>query len=441
MTRTICFDAAAILHDRRFRRKLTKFEGMDFVFFLGFAASECRDPAFIPAKKMEDLALDLGWTGKAGEEQKRKRLAKWSAPGIELIEIQEDGGIQINYLLDQEFEQQEEKQQSQVHPAHSNGTSGTNGNGTEKRNEGERRQQNRRYAENSAAERSRKSYWERKRQDAGGDFSPDGEFENLTTETENLTLSTGKPHASGEENGANFAENLTRSREVSPARAQDVKDVVGDLKDSLSSDYVSNVPREKNLTQNLTGKNLTPAGQNLTSPPLASGSRPPAPAIRPALRPQDVPAQRHFDVRHVLKATGDDPAKWGAQWKALWNHCCSHDNLRCWDVGVVYFAWRLKVSPGSGPGAIIVNATWLRGTILNQLEQAGAPYVSTSKGDAPPAEPVDPEEQARVHQEIMDIKAGWEAEEQARESARRGVITPLEVREDKDTYREMEDEE
>ncbi len=473
--RTLCFDTTAALRDRRFRRKLTKYEGMDFVFLLGFAGAECFDPAFIPARKMEDLALDMGWTGKAGEAQKEKRLAKWSAPGIELIELQEDGGIQINYLLDQELEEEEEQafspSPSELSPSRTNGNglnstlnsnldSNLNGSGPEKRNGTDRRQSNRRYKQNPTAERQRKSYWERKRKETGissGDFAPAGDIENLTEslqeETQNLTPFVSKPHAAGDENGANSAENLTLPREVlrevSPVRVRDVKDVVGDLNNYSNSDYVSDVEREKNLTQNLTAENLTDSGQNLTASAGKPGSgtiklnargRPAAPAPRPPLSPGGIPAQRQFDVRQVLKATGDDPVKWEAQWKALWNHCQSRDQLFCWDVGVVYFAWRLKVSP---PASIKKNAPWLRGVVLNQLEEAGAPYIPKSGGqNAPgPVDPVDAEEEARIREEIRSLKAEWAAEEEAQ----RGVITPLEELypedgEDGDTHSEREDD-
>ena len=461
--RTLCFDTTAALRDRRFRRKLTKYEGMDFVFLLGFAGAECFDPAFIPARKMEDLALDMGWTGKAGEAQKEKRLAKWSAPGIELIELQEDGGIQINYLLDQELEEEEEQAlASPLHPAPStNGSLNGNGSGADKRNGTDRRQSNRRYKQNPNAERQRKSYWERKRKETGissGDFAPAGDIENLTEnlteslqeETKNLTPFVSKPHAAGDENGTNSAENLTLPREVSPVRVRDVEDVVGDLNNYSNSDYVSDVERERNLTQNLTqnltAENLTDSGKNLTAAApksdikLNARGRPAAPPPRPPLSPGGIPAQRQFDVRQVLKATGDDPVKWEAQWKALWNHCQSRDQLFCWDVGVVYFAWRLKVSP---PASIKKNAPWLRGVVLNQLEEAGAPYIPKSGGqNVPgPVDPVDAEEEARIREEIRSLKAEWAAEAEAQ----RGVITPLnelypEEEEGGNTHLESEDE-
>lgn len=469
MTRTICFDAAEALRDRRFRRKLTKYEGMDFVFLLGFAGSECRDPAFIPAKKMEDLALDLGWTGKAGEEQKRKRLAKWSAPGIELIELQADGGIQINYLLDRELDEEEGGPVPSYAAANgsrngnssngsgsgsaeqrSNGTDSSNS--AESRHGGDRRQKGRRYSETPEAERSRRSYREKKMREAGivsgedlkaltGDFRGEDlkgedlkgeDFKNLTPEAKNLTPSTSKPHALAAENSAEIAVISGSLREVSPACVGDVKNVVGDLKNSYTSDNVSNVPADKNLTQNLTAQNLTPAAKNLTAQnsvvgngkPAAPASdrKPASPPPRPVIRADEVHVVRQIDVSAVLRATGDNPAEWKAQWVALWNHCYSHGQLRCWDEGIAYLAWRLKVSPGSGPGSIKKAGPLTRGTILPLLAKAGAPYVPVAKGEALAAgsagssqaadlyEPADLEEQAQAHREIMELKAIWDAE-------------------------------
>ena len=112
---------------------------------------------------------------------------------------------------------------------------------------------------------------------------------------------------------------------------------------------------------------------------------------------------------------------WTRQWSALWKHCYEHDLLSCWDEGRAMFAWRLKVSPGSGPGAIRSKSKWQRGTILALLTKAGAPYVPAAPEpvDETPVDPAEAEE-ARADG-AGKRKALWDAE--ARLEA---GVTPLE---------------
>ena len=143
-----------------------------------------------------------------------------------------------------------------------------------------------------------------------------------------------------------------------------------------------------------------------------------------------------------MRAVGDDPEQWRAQWLALWRHCQENDLLRCWDEGVTYIAWRMQVSPPSGPGSIGKPSKLLRGTILALLEKAGCAYVpKTRDGGAPGAPAKAPdytaEEAAEIHGVVADLKAFWDAEE----AGRLGGVTPLDdIAAPDDLYPDVEEE-
>lgn len=423
MTRTLCLQTS-LRHDIRFRRLLTNHEKWDFVTLLSLAA-EGRDPSYIHPRKAALLAKEFGYNA----EKMERRLTKWAAPDIELIERQDDGGILIGFLLegDAEGDLPAGEPVDNYSLAISQNEHSPNGNGASPR-------QPRKPRSNSEDSfRSRKSYWKKQ----GFDYLPDGTLHELSAQEtsqeplssqngQNLTVSESEPHTFAVSNGTishtENDQNREVVREVSPVRVGDVQNVVRGSKEFKSSDYVSNVAETSHPTlssQPETSQNSNPP--NPTAQPV-SARGPAAPPPRPPLAPHQLALARREDVRAVMSEVGDGQ-DWSNQWHALWKHCQANDLLRCWDQAIVIYAWRLKVSPPSGPGSIGRKGPFLRGAILTLLREEGVPYVSKAeaKADAEAQGPVDAAETEGIRREVQEIKALWAAEE----AQRLGAITPL----------------
>ena len=423
-------------HDVRLMHQLRSYELRHFLILLDFAA-DLRDPTFIPAKRREALRLTLGFgSGEKGRARLRERLCRFE--GLDLIEINPDHSISLIYLLDQYLDEEDD------FPPASAFTPTTGPTGPERRQQPDRRQPGRTYSMDPAAVRQR----ERRKQLAESEgLAPKAVLQSVTFEddvAENVTAFSSKRHAvdgatdaqMSQGNVTNAPQNVTNERDIPHGRVGDVKNVSRGLKESYDSGDVSNVAPNPNVTTNVTpapAQNVTTHSTNVT--PGTAGPTPPPP--RPRVPESQIPAVRRADVQLVIRETGDDPAKWKGRWNRLWNQCQAASLLRCWDEGVTIFAWRLKVSPPSGPGALRKKPQFVFGTITALMAAAGTPYEPVAHPGQVPEPPVDAAEAEEIQRIMRETKALWSAEE---EDAR-AVITPLEdILPETEAEREREDE-
>ena len=131
-------------------------KGYGFSHFMRLIAlaAEGRDPAYVPARRAALLHHEMNMN--------RKRFDHWLGlfAGKELVEVKEDGGLLLTYLLDQE-DGGEEDAGAEVAYLNGNGVNGNgvngngvNGNGTERR-----RQPRRNASGTPDARRAREKYW------------------------------------------------------------------------------------------------------------------------------------------------------------------------------------------------------------------------------------------------------------------------------------------
>lgn len=384
MNKSLCLPAS-FPHDMRLLKMLNSHELKHFLLLLCFANTR-RDPTFIPAQKIEELRLSLG----LNREKFQKRLDRWAAPGIDLIQIDEEsGGFLIAYLVDQEEDGEDDDYSSPPLNGNANGHA-------------PRVQKRRQYSRTPAAQRVHAAYWRNKAKiegvSAGGD-SGEGFDENLT---QNLTPDTLKPYASSEGFDANVEKNLTQNltpdAKVSRAHVRNVNTYSENLKILKDSEYVNTLQPEQNLTP---------------LPPKPSPEDPPPAPLRTSCPPQDAAIVRAADVRAAMSAAKAKP-EYRPLWLALWKHCNEAERLDIWDQGVAVFIEAQRKRPPAGPGSIADPAKWLTGTLKTMLRNARCEYNAAVDDPGTPIE-VSSEERAEIDAAIDDFKRRI-AEERGEES-------------------------
>lgn len=393
--RLSCVNADRARYDRRLRRKMNGYEFRDFIFTCWFAAAECRDPAFIPTRKLADLAMDLGMTGKHGQAKFAQRLEKWSS--IDLVQHEKDG-LQINFVIDQEDDEEEDViayspgGNGYIPNGHTQNGHTQNANGSNGHNNGQNIQSKPRkaYSNHPDAVRQRDSRRLRKMQLSGTEMqdvtNPDV-TENVTpieSECHGFELQS-SPEMSQNAAGVvteNVTQNVTNSRDILARVSPNVN--VSGVREYLNSSESGDVyVQTRAMSQKMSHPEMSqPSLENVANvapppsnvpPPAAPSISPTWPGGRPVLRPGfervDLDMQQHKDMEAAVRLTGDRQPITLRFWRNLWKHCQQNNSLSCWDMALEITADEMKTAPGSvgKPGAYFQN------TVRNLLRDNGVP--------------------------------------------------------------------